>query len=95
MAVESRLRVVKSFNYEYEEYLPEAKGHVILIETRKGKPIIPTEILEQYYPNALTGISHPSKSIRIKDTSIVFVDFSELLQPAQQDRMQATASSCD
>ena len=84
MAVESGLRVAKSFNYEYDKYLPEAKGHVILIETHKGTPIVPMEILERHYPNASTGISHPSKSIRIKDTSIVFVDFSELLQPANK-----------
>lgn len=84
MAVESGLRVAKSFNYDYDKYLPEAKGHVILIETHKSTPIVPMGVLERHYPNASTGISHPSKSIRIKDTSIVFVDFSELLQPANK-----------
>ena len=54
-------------------------GHVV-IEIHKGKPIVPKEVLERYYPNALTGISRPSRSIRIKDTTIVFVEFSEQIQ---------------
>ncbi len=80
MALESGLHVAKSFNMDYDEYLPQAKGHVILIEIHRGKPIVPKEVLERYYPNALTGISRPSKAIRIKDTTIVFVEFSEQLQ---------------
>ncbi len=80
MAVESGLRVAKSFNGEYDKYLPQARGHVLLIETHKGKPILPGDVLERYYPKALTGISFPSKRIRIKDTSIVFIEFSEQLQ---------------
>jgi hypothetical protein len=80
MAEESGLRVAKSFNYEYDQYLPQAQGHVLLIETHKGKPIVPKEVLERYYPGASTGISRPSKSIRIKSTAILFVEFSEQLE---------------
>ena len=80
MAVESGLHVAKSFNCEYDTFLPQAKGQVIMIETHKGKPIVPKDVLERYYPNALTGMSRPSKSIRIKDTTLVFVEFSEQLQ---------------
>jgi hypothetical protein len=79
MAVESGLRVAKSFNCEYDKYLPQAKGHVLLIETQKGKPIIPTAILERYYPNALAGISRPTNSISIQGTLIVFIDCSKQL----------------
>jgi hypothetical protein len=82
MAHEAGLSVAMSFNCEYDKHLPAANGHTILIETHKGKPIIAREILERYYPNALSGISRPSKSIRIKDTTIVFVEFSEQLQAA-------------
>ena len=80
MAIESGLRVAHSFNCQYERFLPEAKGHVILIETHKGTPIVPKAVLERYYPSALRGISSPSKSIPIHGTLIVFVDFSEPLQ---------------
>lgn len=80
MAGESGLQVVRSFNGEYNKYLPETQGHVLLIETHKGNPILPGEILERYYPKALTALSYPSKRIRIKDTFIVFIEFSEQLQ---------------
>jgi len=55
-----------------------------------GKPIIAQEVLEKYYPNAFTGLSRPSKSIRIKDTLIVFVDPSEQPQAVIEN---ATAES--
>jgi hypothetical protein len=80
MAVESGLHVAKSFNTGYETLLPQAKGNVLLIEVHKGKPIVPPAVLERYYPNALAGISRPAKSIRINDTLILFVDFSEPLR---------------
>ena len=80
MAVESELHVGPSFNCAYDTYLPQAKGHIILIETHKGEPIVPKAVLEKYYPNAFAGISRPAKSIRIKGTTIVFLEFSEQLQ---------------
>ena len=80
MAVESGLHVAMSFNCEYDRFLPAAKGQVIVIETHKGKPIVPMAVLERYYPNALAGISRPSKSISINGTLIIFDDFSEQLQ---------------
>ena len=97
MAVESGLQVVRSFNAEYDNYLPEAQGHVLLIETHKGKPILPGEVLERYYPKALSGISCPSKRIRIKDTSIVFIEFSEQLQGISgiEDKEKGTTNKTD
>lgn len=80
MATEAGVRVGQSFNCEYDRYLPQAKGHVLLIETHKGKPIVPKATLEQYYPKAMTGLSQPSKSVWVEETLIVFVDFSEALQ---------------
>jgi hypothetical protein len=80
MAVESKLHVAKSFNCGYDSLLPQAKGQIILIETHNGKPIVPKAVLEKYYPNAFAGISRPARSIRIKGTTIVFLEFSEQLQ---------------
>jgi hypothetical protein len=82
MAVESGLHVAHSFNCEYDRFLPQAKGHTIVVETHLGKPIIPKAVLERYYPNAWNGLSRSSKSISIYDTRIVFVDLSEHLQRA-------------
>lgn len=80
MAAESGLRVASSFNGEYDKFLPQAAGQVILIETHQGKPIVPQEVLERYYPGALAGASAPSQSIRIKGTTLLFVEFSEQLR---------------
>jgi hypothetical protein len=80
MAAESKLQVAKSFNCGYDGFLPQAQGHIILIETHNGKPIVAKEVLEKYYPNAYAGISRPARSIRIKGTTIVFLEFSEQLQ---------------
>ena len=85
MAAEAGLQVAKSFNTEYDKYLPQSQGHVLLIETHKGKPIVSQEILEKYYPEAMKGLSQPSKTIRIKGTTIIFVEFTDLLRGLEMD----------
>ncbi|MEN6406971.1 MAG: transglutaminase domain-containing protein [Thermoguttaceae bacterium] len=93
MAVKSGLRAATSFNCQYDKYLPEANGHVILIETHEGKPIVPQKVLEKYYPKAFAGLSRPSKSIRIKNTRIVFVDPSEPSQKAIEKTLSEFAET--
>lgn len=95
MATEAGLQVAHSFNCKYDEELPPAKGHIILIETHRGKPIVPAAILEKYYPNAMSGVSQPSKSIRIKDTLLIFVDFSEQLDALGKEKPAASAKKSD
>ncbi|MEN6406011.1 MAG: protein kinase [Thermoguttaceae bacterium] len=73
------LRVGSSFNWKYDKYLPQAKGHILLIETHGGKPIVSKNILEAYFPKATAGLSLPLRSIQIDDTFIIFVEFDEPL----------------
>lgn len=80
MAADSGMKPVVSFNTDYDRYLPQARGHIILIETHGGRPIVPKPILEKYYPNAMAGVTRRSMSIEVDGTRLVFVDFSELLQ---------------
>ncbi len=79
-AADAGLQVAKSFNSDYDQYLPESQGQILLIETHKGKPIVAREILERYYPNAMKGLSRPEKTIEINGTKIIFVEFSDLLR---------------
>jgi hypothetical protein len=76
MAAESGLQVAMSFNCEYDKNLSQSRGHFLLIETHRGKPIVAASVLEKYFPNALKGITRPAKTIRINGTTIVFVEFS-------------------
>jgi hypothetical protein len=86
MAAEAGLQVAMSFNTQYDKYLAESQGHVLLIETHKGKPIVSREILEKYFPQAMKGLSRPSKTIEIKGTKIIFVEFSDLLRGLEEDK---------
>ena len=79
MATEAGLQVGPAFNTSYDTYLPRARGHVLLIESHNCKPIIPPDVLEAHFPGAMRGLTLPSKSVRINDTSILFLDFSEQL----------------
>ena len=88
MAVEAGLQVAKSFNTAYDTYLPESQGQILLIETHKGKPIVSREILEKYFPQAMKGLSRPSKTIEIKDTKIIFVEFSDLLRGLKEEKSE-------
>ena len=94
MAAESGFLNSISFNTDYDRHLPQARGHVLLIETHKGAPVIHPEMLEKHFPGAMNGITDPSKMIRIQDTTIVFVEFSRQLQdlsiaePLREDSSQ-------
>lgn len=79
LAQKKKQTVAKSFNNDYDRYLPQAKGHIILIETHKGVPIIPIAKLETHFPKASQGLK--TGSIMIGDTKLVFVDFEKLLIP--------------
>jgi hypothetical protein len=81
-ANEAGLRVAASFNCQYETHLPRAQGQTIVIETHKVKPIVPKGVLERYYPGAFAGLSRPTRSIRVKNTQIIFVDLAEPLRAA-------------
>ena len=80
MATEVGLEVVGISNGEYETWLPQARGHVLLIETHAGRPIVPGAVLDSYFPGALAGAVSPSKPLRINDTTIVFLEFSRQVQ---------------
>ena len=41
------ITVAKSFNTQYDEFLPQAKGNILLIETHKGVPIVSVDVLEK------------------------------------------------
>ena len=45
----------KAFNTRYDEYLPLAKGHVLLVETHDGAPVVPLPVLEKFYPGGFRG----------------------------------------
>lgn len=80
MAAEHGLAVAQSFNYEYDKYLPQAKGHVLLIETHNGVPIVPADLLEKYFPTASQGLHNGDGTAKIGDTTIIFVEFSTQLR---------------
>ena len=44
------MTVRRSFNVKYDQWLPAAKGHVLLIETHAGVPIVPTSELDKFFP---------------------------------------------
>ncbi|MGO9113337.1 MAG: protein kinase domain-containing protein [Thermoguttaceae bacterium] len=74
------MTVTKSFNAHYDEWLPLAKGQILLIETHDGIPTVPLSQLNQVYPNASDGLKNPRGSVSIGNTTILFVDFSRVLQ---------------
>lgn len=74
-AQQKGLIVVKSFNTQYDTYLPQAKGHTLYIQTQKGIPIVPVTTLEKYFPNASDGLK--AGNITISDTKIVYSEFSK------------------
>ena len=80
MAAGSGLTVRKSFNNAYDTILPQARGHVLLVETYDGKPIVPMETLEKYFPGAGKGLRQSDGIARLDDTILVFVNCSKPLQ---------------
>ena len=85
MAQRKGLTVRKSFNTQYDRYLPQAIGHVILIEAHDGVPIVELTVLEKYFPAASNGLRSPEGAVAIGDTTIIFVDFAKLLDPLDID----------
>ena len=80
MAAEAGLTVKISFNSDYDKYLPQARGHVLMVETHQGVPIIPQVTLEKYFPGCLKALPNSDGYVKIEDTKIIFTDFSKPLQ---------------
>jgi hypothetical protein len=80
MAAGSGLTVRKSFNNAYDTILPQARGHVLLVETYDGKPIVPLETLEKYFPGSASGLRQSGGIVRVENTVLVFLDSSKPLQ---------------
>ncbi|MEM9283572.1 MAG: transglutaminase domain-containing protein [Verrucomicrobiota bacterium] len=76
IATRNGFAVRKSFNSEYDKYLPQAIGHLLLIETHKGQPIVPREVLERYFPQAFEGLRNPDGKVNVAGTTIVYFDFA-------------------
>ena len=85
MAQKKGMSVARSFNSEYGRFLPEAKGHVLLIETHGGKPILPIESLEKHFPGACSALNTGIPTVEIGHTRIVFVEFDRLLDALHDD----------
>lgn len=79
MAKEHGLAVAGSFNTNYDEYLPQAIGNVILIETHNGIPIVEIDVLEKYFPDASKGLHNSDGIAETNGTTIIFLDFSRQL----------------
>ena len=75
MAQKNGFVVTKSFNHDYDRNLPAAKGHLLLIETHSGKPLVPREELEKHFPRAFEALDKSDQTTQIAGTDIVFVDF--------------------
>lgn len=80
------LNVVRSFNTQYDTFLPQATGHTLYIQTEKGVPIIPIAKLEKYFPNASEGLHSKSRSIVVVETNIVFTEFANLRDLEEKKR---------
>jgi hypothetical protein len=78
-----------SFNTDYKKNLPLAKGHILLIETHKGVPIVPLDVLHSVFPKASKGLSTAGGVTVVDETTIVFVDFSNLLKPVDEPDVPA------
>jgi hypothetical protein len=79
-AKDSGFAVAKSFNTNYEENLPLVKGNILLIETHDNIPIISINELEKFFPDASKGLQNSDGIINIRETTIVFIDFSKQLK---------------
>jgi serine/threonine protein kinase len=79
MAQQKGMKVSQAFNGEYDKRLPLAQGHILLVETHDGVPIVPLPLLDTVYSGASKGLKTPDGVATIGDTRIVFVDFSRLL----------------
>ena len=80
MAHDAGLTVRTSFNSEYATYLPMARGHVLLVETQNGKPIVPPDLLEKFFPGIASGSHSSGDMVRVENTLLVFLDSSKPVQ---------------
>jgi hypothetical protein len=85
MAAEHGFAVAKSFNTKYDEFLPQAKGNILLVETHNGIPIVSVNVLEKYFPDASKGLQNSDGIVKIGGTTIVFLDFSRQLSKIDID----------
>ena len=76
--------VRQSFNTGYDKALPLAKGHVLLVETHNHVPIVALEQLEKYFPKASDGLKAASGVVEVDGTTIMFVDFADLLNAIEE-----------
>ena len=76
LARQQGLKLGRSFNTGYETFLPQAKGHTIIIETHDGIPIVSAKILQQYFPSIRDG--KQSGKVRDGETTLIFIDFDDL-----------------
>jgi len=83
MAAKKGFAVRQSFNGGYDVYLPQAKGHLLLVETHNSVPIVPLNVLEKHFPNASKGLKDPNGTVKVGKTTIVFFDFSKRLSALQ------------
>jgi hypothetical protein len=77
----------QTFNTDYDDILPHAKGHTLLVETHRGVPIIAVEILERYFPKASEGLKSPDGVTEVDGTTIMFVDLAKSLDVLGEDRL--------
>ncbi len=71
--------VRRTFNTDYDRLLPPSRGHVLLVETHRGEPIIPMATLEKHYPEASSGLKSADGVVEVEGTTIMFVDFARVL----------------
>jgi len=76
IAAESGLAGKQSFNTDYETYLPQARGHVLLVESHTSTPIIPLDVREDYSPGSARGLRQSDGIVRVENTILVFLDSS-------------------
>lgn len=80
MAWDAGLTVRKSFNTEFATFLPQARGHTLIVETQSGVPIVPIDLLEKHFPGCAEAIEQGKESFSVAGTKMVFIDFSKPLQ---------------
>ena len=85
---QSGAAVGRSFNTNYEKYLPMAKGSVIIVETHDGVPIVDVAILQHYFPTVPDG--KQAGEVIDGNTTVIFIDVSMI---ADQIASAASAST--
>jgi hypothetical protein len=85
MAQSKGWSVQRSFNTGYDSEMPRTKGHVLLIETHNGVPIIEPAILDRFHPGASKGLASPNRVVEIDGTTIMFVDLVRTLDILDDD----------